>query len=131
MADFKFATFTASGKIRKPAVFKGFRDDKNPKDVVFELPLTEAQEEKVIEKQETPLIKTSAEGETKKAKREPEYEESNWRYILSEEITSSGEVTLDGKKVKLTNVEREIWKGMPKAWLIQYYNRIPPFILPH
>lgn len=37
VANFEFATWTKSGRIRKPAIFQGFRYDKNPKDVVREI----------------------------------------------------------------------------------------------
>jgi bifunctional non-homologous end joining protein LigD len=49
VANFKFATWTESGRIRKPATFLGFRTDKKAKDVVREIPLTEKQEETIIE----------------------------------------------------------------------------------
>ena len=39
VANFKFATWTQSGRIRKPATFLGFRNDKKAKDVVREVPL--------------------------------------------------------------------------------------------
>jgi DNA ligase D-like protein (predicted 3'-phosphoesterase)/DNA ligase D-like protein (predicted polymerase) len=39
VANFEFATWTKSGRIRKPATFLGFRKDKNPKDVVREVPV--------------------------------------------------------------------------------------------
>lgn len=48
IGNFKFATWTASCKIRKPAIFLGFRDDKDAKDVVFEVPLTIRQETEVV-----------------------------------------------------------------------------------
>ena len=38
VANFEFATWTKSGRIRKPATFLGFRKDKKPKDVVREVP---------------------------------------------------------------------------------------------
>lgn len=38
VANFEFATWTKSGRIRKPATFLGFRLDKKPKDVVREVP---------------------------------------------------------------------------------------------
>lgn len=38
VANFEFATWTKSGRIRKPATFLGFRYDKKPKDVVREIP---------------------------------------------------------------------------------------------
>jgi bifunctional non-homologous end joining protein LigD len=36
VANIKFATYTKSGNIRKPAIFLGFRDDKKPEKVVEE-----------------------------------------------------------------------------------------------
>src|SRR6185312_14955529 len=39
VANIKFATYTSSGKIRKPAVFLGFREDKKPEQVVEEKPV--------------------------------------------------------------------------------------------
>ncbi|HET9745594.1 MAG TPA: DNA ligase D, partial [Chitinophagaceae bacterium] len=38
VANFEFATWTKSGRIRKPATFLGFRKDKKPKQVVREVP---------------------------------------------------------------------------------------------
>ncbi|RLJ77336.1 bifunctional non-homologous end joining protein LigD [Pedobacter alluvionis] len=38
VANFEFATWTKSGRIRKPATFLGFRYDKKAKDVVREVP---------------------------------------------------------------------------------------------
>jgi bifunctional non-homologous end joining protein LigD len=38
VANFEFATWTKSGRIRKPATFLGFRKDKKPTDVVREAP---------------------------------------------------------------------------------------------
>ena len=40
VANFEFATWTKAGRIRKPATFLGFRYDKDPKDVVREVPKT-------------------------------------------------------------------------------------------
>ncbi|HZW65006.1 MAG TPA: hypothetical protein VFF23_04905, partial [Hanamia sp.] len=48
VANFRFATWTKSGRIRKPATFLGFRKDKNPENVVREIPLSKAEEQKVI-----------------------------------------------------------------------------------
>jgi bifunctional non-homologous end joining protein LigD len=38
VANFEFATWTKSGRIRKPATFLGFRNDKKPSQVVREIP---------------------------------------------------------------------------------------------
>ena len=48
VANFRFATWTKSGRIRKPATFLGFRKDKNPENVVREIPLSKTEEEKII-----------------------------------------------------------------------------------
>src|SRR6185312_13975556 len=50
VANFKFATWTTSGRIRKPATFLGFRYDKKAKNVIREVPLSSKQEEKIVEK---------------------------------------------------------------------------------
>lgn len=39
VANFEFATWTKSGRIRKPAIFLGFRSDKKAEDVVREIPI--------------------------------------------------------------------------------------------
>ncbi|MDQ0640045.1 DNA ligase D-like protein (predicted ligase)/DNA ligase D-like protein (predicted 3'-phosphoesterase)/DNA ligase D-like protein (predicted polymerase) [Pedobacter sp. W3I1] len=54
VANFEFATWTKSGRIRKPATFLGFRKDKNPKDVVREVPKEADQVEAIIVEQTTP-----------------------------------------------------------------------------
>jgi len=48
VANFEFATWTKSGRIRKPATFLGFRKDKKPKDVVREIPKPVAQVEQQV-----------------------------------------------------------------------------------
>jgi len=52
VANFEFATWTKSGRIRKPATFLGFRQDKDPKDVVREVPKETGKIEQVIREQE-------------------------------------------------------------------------------
>src|SRR5581483_6472471 len=47
VANFEFATWTKSGRIRKPATFLGFRKDKRPTDVVREIPLSEDIEKQI------------------------------------------------------------------------------------
>jgi len=49
VANFEFATWTKSGRIRKPATFLGFRKDKNPLDVVREVPVETINVEETIE----------------------------------------------------------------------------------
>jgi len=51
VANFEFATWTKTGRIRKPATFLGFRKDKKAKQVVREIP----KEEPVRTKKKFPI----------------------------------------------------------------------------
>ncbi|MES2276615.1 MAG: DNA ligase D [Bacteroidota bacterium] len=48
VANFEFAAWTKAGRIRKPATFLGFRNDKKASDVVREVPLTSVHEQEII-----------------------------------------------------------------------------------
>lgn len=71
VANFEFATWTKSGRIRKPATFLGFRHDKNPKDVVREVQKKPEAVEQVIEDQQ------QAEQQDNKANDNPDLEKYN------------------------------------------------------
>lgn len=120
VANIKFATYTSSGKIRKPAIFLGLRKDKKPKQVVEEKPIPVAEVENEKEK-----------GDKNKSKNEVTSDISNWKIIKNEKITSEDTVLIDGKNVRLTNVEKELWKGVNKAQLIEYYHSVSSYILPY
>ena len=107
VANFEFATWTKSGRIRKPATFLGFRKDKKAKQVVREVPKT--MEEKKIK---TPSG-------------------SNWKIIEKIKPGSKEELKLDDCSITLTDVDREIWKGIPKAKVIEYYHSVSKYILTH
>ncbi len=63
VANFEFAAWTKSGRIRKPATFLGFRKDKKPRDVVREVPKNVA----VFEEDEKEAInETSGNEQSKK-----------------------------------------------------------------
>jgi DNA ligase D-like protein (predicted 3'-phosphoesterase)/DNA ligase D-like protein (predicted polymerase) len=57
--------------------------------------------------------------------------ESNWRKIYDQKISSSDTIEIGNCTVDLTNIEKEIWKGVTKAALIQYYHNIAPYLLPY
>jgi bifunctional non-homologous end joining protein LigD len=110
VANIKYATTTRSGKIRKPAIFLGFRDDKRASQV----------------NQGTPL----ANKPTKK-NRGSGHSNSNWSVVELQQIRNKGELHVDGCSIPVHNVDRVIWKGITKADLLSYYNSIAAFILPH
>jgi bifunctional non-homologous end joining protein LigD len=118
VANFEFATWTKSGRIRKPATFLGFRLDKEARDVVREVPLSEEEERQIIDApKERPVIKTPA--------------DSNWPKIIDKKIRSEHDFDIAGHTIQINNIEQALWHGVTKAQLITYYHGICPFILPH
>jgi len=121
VANIKFATWTQSGRIRKPAIFLGFRDDKEPEDVIEEKPVEKEIIQEEIRHEEDEQDEQPTETSTN----------SNWKKIENEKITSEETFNIGGHDVRITNVEKEIWKGITKANLITYYHTVAPYILPH
>ncbi|SDD03142.1 non-homologous end-joining DNA ligase [Niabella drilacis] len=60
VANFEFAAWTKTGRIRKPAIFLGFRNDKRPEDVVRELPESAGTIQQELKKAETDRSKRIA-----------------------------------------------------------------------
>lgn len=118
VANFEFATWTKSGRIRKPATFLGFRKDKNPEDVVREIPKKVSVE--VVE----PKQKNAS-------KKKPASTASHWRDVERQKIEHESEIEIDGCSITLSDVDRHIWKDITKATLIEYYHSVAQYILPH
>jgi bifunctional non-homologous end joining protein LigD len=135
VGNFKFSTWTAGGKIRKPAIFLGFREDKDPKDVVREVPLSAKDEEKLIKEKTSevafPDIGKKEQATSHKIEHVDTSADSHWSEIEKQEITSAEDFEIEGNQLRLTNVEKELWQGITKAHLIQYYHAVAPYILPH
>jgi bifunctional non-homologous end joining protein LigD len=118
VANFEFATWTKSGRIRKPATFLGFRLDKKATAVVREVPLSDKQEEEI---KDEPKVKEPVEAAA----------DSNWPKVIDKKIKSERDFEFGGHAVTINNIEQEIWRGITKARLITYYHGICPYILPH
>ena len=118
VANFEFATWTKTGRIRKPATFLGFRADKKAGQVVREVPLSDEQEEQII-------------GELKTKEPVEAAADSNWPKIAGKKIQSERDFEFAGHTVTINNIEQEMWRGITKARLITYYHSICTFILPH
>jgi bifunctional non-homologous end joining protein LigD len=118
VANFEFATWTKTGRIRKPATFLGFRLDKKATAVVREVPLSDEQEEEIKE-------------EPKEPKKIQAAADSNWPKILDKKIESERDFDFGGHAVTINNIEQELWRGITKARLITYYHSICTYILPH
>jgi bifunctional non-homologous end joining protein LigD len=118
VANFEFATWTKTGRIRKPATFLGFRLDKKAQQVVREVPLSEEQEEEL---KEEPVVKQTIIAAA----------DSNWPKIINKKTESERDFEFAGQMVTMRNIEQELWRGITKARLITYYHSICPYILPH
>lgn len=118
VANFEFATWTKTGRIRKPATFLGFRKDKRASQVVREVPLSDEQEEEI---KEEPITKEDRQLSS----------DSNWPKIQNKKIQSERDFEFGGHTVTISNIEQELWRGITKARLITYYHSICNYILPH
>lgn len=124
VANFSFATWTTSGRIRKPATFLGFRNDKNPKQVVREIAAEPDKVEADIESETSAPKKAGKKKQTLQA-------DSNWKEIDKIAIDAEENFDIGDCSVTINNIDREIWKGVTKAQLIQYYHDMAGYILPY
>ncbi|HWV72994.1 MAG TPA: DNA ligase D [Pseudosphingobacterium sp.] len=130
VANFEFATWTKTGRIRKPATFLGFRLDKKPKQVVREIPKPTDLVEELADKIES--ANKDVQQETSSAKKRYLNAGSNWQRV--DESFKGKEISdfpMKNCTVKLHDIGRELWKGVAKGDLILYYNQIAPYILPY
>ncbi len=136
VGNFKFSTWTKSGMIRKPAIFLGFREDKDPKDVAREVPAdistTENSTDMKNDNKNERVIKEENKSDSS-ASNKVSTEGSNWPELERVEITSKDVFTFGDCDIELTNVEKALWEKekIPKAQLIQYYHSVQEYILPY
>lgn len=134
VANFEFAAWTKSGRIRKPATWLGFRLDKKPADVVREVPKpTEMVEEEIQMLDEKPPNKEKIAKSKAKSPKFPLLNKgSNWGRV-DEAIKgkSVSDFQMENCTIQLHDVERELWEGVSKASLIMYYHEVSGYILPH
>jgi bifunctional non-homologous end joining protein LigD len=114
---FEYATVTKTGKIRKPAIFKGFRTDKKAKDVILEKPLDILPQAKSTSKNAAIVN-----------------QDSNWpELIKSLEEGSQNKLEINDKTLEINNIEKILWSKdqITKSDLIRYYIEISEYILPY
>jgi bifunctional non-homologous end joining protein LigD len=58
-------------------------------------------------------------------------DDATWKSVQPKLITSQELVEVEGHKIVLTNIEKELWNGITKAHLITYYHSIAAYILPY
>lgn len=133
VAEIKYATTTKSGKIRKPAIFLGFRNDKTAKMVRKEIPVIPQEVPVELEQEipDKPKQVNILNSKNKNKSRLVTTEESNWPEIEKQKITSKNAYNFGGHEVELLNIEKPLWKGFAKGVLLAYYHTVADYILPH
>lgn len=123
---FEYRSVTVGGKIRHPAIFIGFRDDKKPAEVRLETDEVEKEEEsRIIQEGEQPA----------EEKQKVTAEDSNWKELETIEVKSSATKNIGGKKVTIINPGKRLWgteeKPVTKADLVKYYHSVYKYMAPH
>lgn len=111
VANIKFATTTRAGKIRKPAIFLGFREDKDAAQVTADK----------AGKHFIAAIKDARHVAS----------EGNWPLLAAEKVRNKSVIDIEGCSFEVHNVDRDLWKGITKGDLLAYYAQISSFMLPH
>jgi bifunctional non-homologous end joining protein LigD len=120
VANFEFAAWTPSGRIRKPATFLSFRNDKKPEDVVREIPA----EALVNARQKSPKQKAQ--------KRKYFNAGSNWQKVDDEQRAAEWtDFNMKNCTIPVHNLDRELWKGISKGKLLLYYSEMADTLLPY
>jgi bifunctional non-homologous end joining protein LigD len=128
VANIKYATTTRGGKIRKPAIFLGFRDDKKASQVETEIAKSPPAKRSAKRGNLSPKLYRNS---TIRKSSLRTATDSNWRELEQEPIRNQDEFEVDSCTLTFYNVDRELWKGITKAKVIEYYNTVAKYILPH
>ncbi|MBX4205050.1 MAG: DNA ligase D [Candidatus Doudnabacteria bacterium] len=110
VCEVSFSEWTTDGHMRQP-IFLGLRPDKKAKEVVRELP------------KRTPLRGVQAAKQSKPGDRSPR----------AAGARDGSKISINGQELKLTNLDKIYWpkEKYTKGDLIDYYQKIAPFILPY
>ncbi len=115
VAEIKYSQWTADGRLRAP-VFLRLREDKSPEDV------------------RRPQVVASP-GQPAEAP-QPERPAEDILAQLARPV-SSLTLTVNGKRVSLTNLDKELWRktgadaALTKRDFLKYLTRVSPYLLPH
>jgi len=118
VANFEFAAWTKSGRIRKPATFLGFRNDKPAKDVVLEVPRN--LQNPPVAGDISPLVRKAL----AKKPSAPSSKDSNWPEVEQQKINTRQSFNMGDCEIEITNIEKELWKDVRKFELIEYYHTV-------
>ena len=116
VCEIKYLEFTPDGQLRAP-VFLGLRADKNPKEVVREVPAP-------VERAVVPTEPLTSPTEPRASTRGP---------LIPTTSPNDLSVDIDNHQLKFTNLSKVFYPGenITKRDLINYYDSIAHLILPH
>jgi bifunctional non-homologous end joining protein LigD len=123
VAEIEFEGWTDSGMIRQ-AAFKGLREDKDPADVLTEMPAAEPAEERTVQKK-------SDAAPSKRARAAPKQSNS----AAAKSAAAAGGSSVFG--VSISKPEKALWpdagdgKPVTKLDLAHYYEQVGEWMLPH
>ena len=117
VAEVNYRTLASDGTFRHPS-FKGLREDKRAKDVVWEEPIS-VQEVTAESSDAQPIIKPRSKSGGRKTLLNPS-DETQVRKI-------------EGHELKFTNLSKVFWPegGVTKRDMLNYYYQVIPFMLPY
>ena len=118
VAEVSYTEITKDGVMRHPS-FKGLREDKNPKDIVWEKP-----------KQVNDLIKEDNILQEQKLISSPK--ETSRKTLLNPKDETQVR-SINGHELKFTNLSKLYWpeEGISKRDMLNYYYQIAPVIIPY
>jgi bifunctional non-homologous end joining protein LigD len=118
VAEISYREKTADGSLRHPS-FRGIREDKKAKDVIFEQPMIQPEPE---ENESKLLRKKGITGEKK-----------NERKTLLNPKDETQVRAIGGHELKFTNLSKIFWpeEGISKRDMLNYYYQAAPFMLPY
>jgi len=127
VCNVKFQGWTQEGHMRIP-VFMGLRDDKKTDEVIREKPVKKAEGSKPNAVPAEPGRDLTQRNANKKPKSTKQKKGEETETDENEKTVSYGR-----KKVKTTNLNKIYWpkENITKGELIDYYQRIAPYILPY
>jgi bifunctional non-homologous end joining protein LigD len=130
VANFAFATWTKSGRIRKPATFLGFREDKNPIEVVREVP-----KENVLNSELAVPTNANQLQQKKDVTSKGVYlnDDSGWKDLDALEVDDEREMPVGDERITVNNLGKLLWKDadIKKVDLMSYYASMSELILPY
>jgi len=131
ICEVEFAEISRDGKLRQ-ASFKGLRTDKDPADVVLEIPSATSEIiDENHEYSENPMPQTKTSKTAKKTLRGPKHKMPEKPLLDGKAETI--EKKIDGHLIKFTHLNKLYWPedGVSKRDMFNYYDKVAPYMVPY